>query len=189
MKKLALLFVLITGFAMAQSKKVVSSDIHWWGYKVFKTDASSHDGTLKLKNGHFILKNGKVVGGIFVMDMNSISATDIDESRGKSKLDAHLKNGDFFEVEKYPTAVFKINSVRAGSKAGFNSTVYGRLTLKGKTEMISFPANISYDKGHVSLVSDKFSFDRQKFGVAYKASMQDVVIKDEVDMTVKVSTK
>jgi polyisoprenoid-binding protein YceI len=188
MKKIALLAVLFSGLAFGQTKKVVSSDVHWWGYKLAKTAASSHDGTINLKNGNIVLKNNKVVGGTFVLDMTTISSTDL-QGDMKSKLDGHLKNGDFFEVEKFPTAVYKITSVKPGTKAGFNATVHGNLTVKGKTAAVSFPANITVGKAGVSLVSDKFSFDRQVFGVAYKSSMQDIVIKDDVDMTVKVVAK
>jgi hypothetical protein len=41
----------------------------------------------------------------------------------------------------------------------------------------------------VSLVSEKFSFDRQKFDVAYKSTMQDVFVKDDIEMLVKVTAK
>jgi hypothetical protein len=54
---------------------------------------------------------------------------------------------------------------------------------------VSFPAKITSNKGVVTLESDKFSFDRQKFDVAYKSTMQDVLVKDDVDLKVKVSVK
>jgi hypothetical protein len=31
-KKIALSLVLVSGLAFGQAKKVVSSDVHWWGY-------------------------------------------------------------------------------------------------------------------------------------------------------------
>lgn len=189
MKKLALFAVLVSGILTAQTKKVVKSDIQWWGYKLAKTEASSHYGTLNLKGGEVSVKNNKLVGGTFVLDMTSINTTDL-EGKAKESLDNHLRNGDFFEVEKFPTATYKITSVKAGSKKkGFNATINGKLTLKGKTANVSFPANVAVSKDGVSLVSDKFSFDRQVFGVAYKSAMKDVVIKDEIDLVVKVSTK
>ena len=189
MNKLGLLAVLVSGMLSAQMKKVNKYNIQWWGYKIAKTEASSHYGTLDLKNGEIEVKRGKLMGGSFVLDMNSINSTDL-QGKAKESLDGHLKNGDFFEVEKYPTAVYKITSVSSGSKKkGFNSTVNGQLTLKGKTANVSFPANIIVDKNGVSLVSDKFSFNRQIFGVAYKATIKDVVIKDEIDLVVKIFAK
>ena len=188
MKKVALLAVLVSGLACGQTKKVTSSDVHWWGYKIAKTEASSHDGTVNVKSGNLVVKNGAVVGGTFVLDMTSLTATDL-TGEYQSKLNGHLKNGDFFEVEKFPTATYKITSVKKNTNKDYNFVVNGNLTVKGKTAPVSFPAKITSAKGLVTLESDKFSFDRQKFDVAYKSTMQDVMVKDEVDMKVKISVK
>ncbi|MCT2560916.1 YceI family protein [Chryseobacterium herbae] len=188
MKKIFLLAVVASGLAFGQSKKVVASDVHWWGYKVAKSEASSHEGTVNVKSGDMIMKGNDLVGGSFVLDMTSISATDLSGDY-QQKLNGHLKNGDFFEVEKFPTASFKITSVKKNSDKIYNSLVTGNLTVKGKTNAITFPAKIAYSKGVVSLVSEKFSFDRQKFDVAYKSTMQDVFVKDDIEMLVKVTAK
>jgi polyisoprenoid-binding protein YceI len=188
MKKIFLLAVLAGGLTFGQSKKVVASDVHWWGYKVAKSEASSHDGTVKVKSGDMVMKGNNLVGGSFVLDMTSINATDL-TGEYQQKLNGHLKNGDFFEVEKFPTASFKITSVKKNSDKIYNSLVTGNLTVKGKTNTITFPAKIAYSKGVVSLVSEKFSFDRQKFDVAYKSTMQDVFVKDDIEMLVKVTAK
>jgi polyisoprenoid-binding protein YceI len=188
MKKLLFAAVLVSGLAFGQTKKVVGSDVHWWGYKVAKTEASSHDGTVNVKSGNLIMKGNDVVGGSFVLDMTSINATDL-SGEYQGKLNGHLKNGDFFEVEKFPNATFKITSVKNNSDKIFNKMVTGDLTVKGKTNSITFPAKISNSKGVVSLVSDKFPIDRQKFDVNYKSGAQDVFIKDDIDMLVKVTAK
>ncbi|MFN1217732.1 YceI family protein [Chryseobacterium kwangjuense] len=188
MKKIFLLAVVASGLAFGQSKKVVASDVHWWGYKVAKSEASSHDGTVKVKSGDMVMKGNNLVGGSFVLDMTSINATDL-KGEYQQKLNGHLKNGDFFEVEKFPTATFVITSVKKNSNKIYNSLVTGNLTVKGKSSAITFPAKIAYSKGVVSLVSEKFSFDRQKFDVAYKSTMQDVFVKDDIEMLVKVTAK
>jgi len=188
MKKIFLLAVLASGLVFGQSKKVVASDVHWWGYKVAKSEASSHDGTVKVKSGDMIMKGNNLIGGSFVLDMTSISSTDL-SGEYQQKLNGHLKNGDFFEVEKFPTASFKITSVKKNNDKIYNSLVTGNLTVKGKTNPVTFPAKIAYSKGVVSLVSDKFAFDRQKFDVAYKSTMQDVFVKDDIEMLVKVTAK
>ena len=185
-KKIALSLVLVAGLAFGQTKKVVSSDVHWWGYKLAKTEASSHDGTVNVKSGSVVLKKNQLVGGTFVLDMTSINATDL-QGEYQQKLNGHLKNGDFFEVDKYPTATFKITSVKKGTNG--KSLVSGTLTAKGKTNAVSFPAKISVANGAVSLVSDKFTIDRQKWDIAYKSTMQDVVVKDDIDLVVKVTAK
>ena len=67
--------------------------------------------------------------------------------------------------------------------------IVGNLTAKGKTNPVSFPAKISLNNGVLNFVSDKFSFDRQKFGIAYASAMKDVVVKDEIDMLINVTAK
>ncbi len=185
-KKLSLSLVLVAGLAFGQSKKVVSSDVHWWGYKVVKSEASSHDGTVNVKSGAVTVKNNQLVGGTFVLDMTSISSTDL-QGEYQQKLNGHLKTGDFFEVEKFPTATFKITSVKKGANG--KSIVTGTLTAKGKTNAVSFPATITVDGGFVTFASDKFTIDRQKWDIAYKSTMQDVVVKDDMDLVVKFTAK
>jgi polyisoprenoid-binding protein YceI len=185
-KNLALLFALVVGLAFGQTKKVATSDVHWWGYKLAKTEASSHDGTVNVKSGNVVLKKNQLVGGTFVLDMTSINATDL-QGEYQQKLNGHLKNGDFFEVDKYPTATFKITSVKKGTNG--KSIVSGTLTAKGKTNAVSFPAKISVVKGAVTFTSDKFTIDRQKWDIAYKSTMQDVVVKDDIDLVVKFTAK
>ncbi|SDE47566.1 YceI family protein [Riemerella columbipharyngis] len=190
MKKLALLFVLASGLVFSQTKslKVVSSKINWWGYKVAKTEASSHQGTIDLSSGTVILKNGQLAGGSFVLDMNSINATDL-SGEYQTKLNNHLKNGDFFEVEKYPTGTFKMMLLRKNNKPDFNYIITGNLTLKGSTNAVTFPAKIEVKNGVLTLTSDKFTIDRQKWGVSYKSTMKDIVIKDDIDLQVTLSAK
>ena len=188
MKKVLLLAVLVSGLAFGQTKKVTSSDVHWWGYKIAKTEASSHDGTVNVKSGNLVLKNGAVVGGDFVLDMKSINATDL-SGEYQTKLNDNLKNGDFFEVEKFPTATYKITSVKKNTNKDYNFVVNGNLTVKGKTNVVSFPAKITSANGVVTLESDKFSFDRQKFDVTYQSAMKDVMLKDDIDMKIKVTVK
>ena len=48
-----------------------------------------------------------LVGGQISIDMNSIHTTDM-ETRLNKKLDNHLKDEDFFNVEKFPEATLKI---------------------------------------------------------------------------------
>ena len=188
MKKLALLALVVGNFAFGQTKKVVGSEVNWWGYKIAKTKASSHNGTVNLKSGNIVMKGNQVVGGTFVLDMTSLTSTDL-SGEYQTKLNSHLKTGDFFEVEKYPTATYTITSVKKNDDKIYNYIVNGKLTVKGKTNAVSFPAKISNSKGVVSLVSNKFTFDRQKFDVAYKSTMQDVLVKDDIDMLVKVTAK
>ncbi|QEG25026.1 YceI family protein [Mariniblastus fucicola] len=79
-----------------------------------------------------------------------------------AKLTGHLKNADFFEVEKFPTSSFistKIEATEAGK-----CTVTGDLTLHGETKSISFPATYKFENGGLIFASE-FELDRSMFGM------------------------
>ncbi len=111
MKKIFLLAVLASGLSFGQSKKVVSSDVHWWGYKVAKTESSSHDGTVKVKSGNMIMKGNELVGGDFVLDMNSINATDL-SGEYQGKLNGHLKTEISLKLKNFLQQVSKLHLLR-----------------------------------------------------------------------------
>jgi polyisoprenoid-binding protein YceI len=188
MKKVLLGFVFIGSLISAQTKKVTASDVHWWGYKVIKSEASSHTGDLKMRSGSVVMKGNHIVGGTFLLDMTSINDEDL-TGENKAKLNGHLKTGDFFEVEKYPTASYTITSVTKNNDKMYPYLVKGKLTAKGVTKPVNFPAAISINKGLLSLKSNKFTFNRQDFGIAYQSTMKDVLVKDDVDMQISLKAK
>lgn len=61
------------------------------------------------------------------VEMNSISTNN--EQR-----DAHLRNSDFFEVEKFPQMKFTSTKIEQTDDESFN--LYGNLTLKGVTKPV-----------------------------------------------------
>ena len=185
MKYLLLFATFLTTFAMAQTKTVTTYNIQWWGYKVAKTAASSHTGTLGLQSGSFVVKGKNLIGGTFVFDMNTLTSTDL-KSPTLEKFNSHLKTGDFFETEKFPVATYVITSIQKNANANFPYLVNGNLMVKGITKKVSFPAKITLGN-LLTLESDKFSFNRQDFNVQYQSAMKDVIIKNDIDLQIKVT--
>ena len=54
--------------------------------------------------------------------------------------DGHLRNADFFDVEKYPEITFKSDKVVAKSKEEFD--VHGQLTMHGVTKPVVLPVKL-----------------------------------------------
>jgi len=54
---------------------------------------------------------------------------------GLEMRDNHLKTGDFFDVEKFPTLTFKSTSVKKAK--GNNYTIVGDFTMHGVTKSVS----------------------------------------------------
>lgn len=163
---------------IAGDKKIVKTDeskVVWKGYKV----TGSHEGTINIESGSLIMDNDILTGGEFVIDMNSIIVTDL-EGNGKGKLEGHLKSDDFFGVENHSTAKLVFTEVKATGKNGYDVT--GDLTIKGKTNSVTFTISIYGSKATANL-----KIDRTKYGIEYKSgsffdNLKDKAIYDEFDL-------
>jgi polyisoprenoid-binding protein YceI len=60
---------------------------------------------------------------------------------GFAKFDTHLKSADFFNVEKFPIALFKSTSIRASGSSG--AKVTGLLTIKENSKSITLDVKIN----------------------------------------------
>jgi len=162
---------------VAEKKEVKAdkSKVVWKGYKV----TGSHEGTIAIKSGSLTFDNSKLVGGEFVMDMTTIGSTDL-EGDYKGKLDGHLKSDDFFGVEKYPTATLVFKKVVASGKNAYNVT--GDLTVKGKTNPVSFSISIYGNKATASLKVDRTKYDVRYGSTSFFDNLQDKAIYDEFDL-------
>lgn len=149
-----------------------ASEIHFVGSKV----TGSHDGGFKNFSGSFTVADGALVGTgqKIVIDMNSIWSDN-------DKLTGHLKNEDFFDVEKFPESTFELTGIKPASEGAYE--VSGNLTLIGNTKNITFPASASVAGGRAKIHA-KFDINRKDFGVVY-AGMTDDLIRDEVVIELK----
>lgn len=137
-----------------------ASKVEWEGKKV----AGKHNGELKIQSGTLLLSGNKLAGGTFKLDMNSLSCTDL-EGESAQKLVGHLKNDDFFSVQKYPAADFVITKI-APAAAG-KVAVTGNLTVKGATHPLTFQANVVRSGNTVKAVANNIQVDRTKYDVRY----------------------
>ena len=151
---------------------VAESTVTWKGNK----PTGSHNGVVSIEKGLFDIKDGVLNSGEFVINMNSISCLDLEAGNGKEKLEGHLKNPDFFDVEKFPTAKFVVAS---SETKGGKLHVTGNLTLRGTTKSITIPATVTENEGTATFKSDVFSIDRTDFGVTYSSKKFDAALKDK----------
>lgn len=173
--------VAFTAFAFTNKtveKKEIKTDkskVVWKGYKV----TGSHEGTIAIKSGSLTFDGNKLVGGEFVIDMTTISSTDL-EGEYKGKLDGHLKADDFFGVENHPTSTLVFTKVTASGKNAYNVT--GDLTIKGKTNPITFTISIYGNKATTSLKIDRTKYDIKYGSANFFDGLKDKAIYDEFDL-------
>lgn len=163
-----------------------NSNIDWTGYKVFKSENTSHFGTIKFLEGEIGIKNQKIVSGKFIVDMPSLGNKDlIDSKEASEKLDQHLKSADFFDVEKYPTATFEITKVTSTEQGDYNSILEGNMTIKGITKTVSFNANIKVSDEQISIATEPTNLDRNLFDVKFQSPIENGIIKNEITLQIK----
>ena len=163
----------------------LNSKIEWKGFKILKSDNTSHFGTIKFESGDITVKDGKLESGKFVADMNSLTSVDLkDDAEQLNKLNGHLKSGDFFEVEKFPTASYEITKVSENANGDYNTLLDGNLTIKGITKPAQFNANVTVNNGEVSIATEPKDINREDFGVKFQMPVANGVIKNEVNLQI-----
>jgi len=130
-----------------------SSTIEFIGSKV----TGSQSGSFEKFTGSFTLVDGEPKAGSFTIDMDSTTTA-------KAKLTSHLKNEDFFDVPNHPETKFEVTSFKKNSATSYD--LVGNLTLRGKTNNITFPTQVTQD-GKAVTIQAEFDINRQDFGIAY----------------------
>ena len=123
-----------------------------------------------------------------MIDMRAITNTDL-QGEEQTELLNDLKSVNFFEVRRFPMALFEITKILPYKSEEFNSEIIGNITIKGVRKTISFPANITANDYTIKIESAKFSLNRQDFNIFYKSSLKDLLIKDQIDLQFTVATK
>ena len=106
--------------------------------------------------------------------------------------DAHLRSGDFLELETYPTITFRSTSVRATGDTEFEVT--GDLTIKDVTKSVTVPFEFE------GAATDPFgnlragfegsvAINRKDYGITWNAALETggVLVSDKVTLEFEVS--
>lgn len=133
---------------------VDKSKLDWEGHRFF---GGMHTGNIDLHQGSLNVSDGKLSSGVFQIDMNSMVVTDI-EGEPAERLAAHLKTDDFFDSEKHPYATFRLKHIDyAGDKL---AAIVGDISIRGITQQISFPAEITIEGDQLRAVARGIRVDR-----------------------------
>lgn len=187
-KSFVLLFALFAMVLVASPikpiKKVINvdqSEIAWTASKI----TGKHNGTVKLKSGSITVDANKLIAGSFIMDMPTITVTDL-QGGGKDKLEGHLKSDDFFGIEKFTESTLTITKVSPKGMPG-EFLVNADLTIKGIKQPITFEAKLD-----ANIATAKIKVDRTKFDIKYGSgsffdNLGDKAINDNFDLDVKIA--
>ncbi len=177
MKNLSITIIIILLSINCKAQKVFTfndpkSKFTWTGYASVGTYAPT--GTLKMKMGNVELKEKSIGKAIFEFDMKSLTHENKD-------LESHLKNEDFFDVEKYPKAVFLLEKIT-------DKEASGTLKIKDVKKKISFPITIKKTEKEIRILAT-ININRTDFGIKYNSNsffqnLGDYAIKDNFDFKI-----
>lgn len=122
------------------------SEIMFEGFK----PGGSHVGTFEDWEGYFVVEDGEIIGLYGLIQVDSVKTDN-------ERVDAHLKNDDFFDVPNYPTIEF------TGTLE--NGVMSGPLTFHGRTHDISFPVTLGEESLQAEFVLDTTPFEFKYTGV------------------------
>lgn len=176
---LAVIAIAFMSFTVLKEKqvKVEESTITWTGKKV----TGQHEGTIKLQSGVLNFDGKTLTGGNFAIDMTTINVTDL-EGKGKTNLEGHLKSDDFFGVENHKTAVLQITGAEMQDDKSY--TITGDLTIKGKTNPITFNMAVNGNTASALVKIDRTKYDIKYGSASFFDNLKDKAIYDEFDLNV-----
>jgi polyisoprenoid-binding protein YceI len=119
----------------------------------------------------------------------TIAATSIDT--GTPDRDAHLRSGDFFAVDEFPSITFRSSAVTKKSAQEYDVT--GTLTIRGTSKTITLPVS------HLGSATDpwgnsrigfetEITINRKDFGLNWNAALEagGFLVGDDVKISISI---
>ena len=177
-------FAMVAAFAQTFNVDASKSTLNWKAEKI----TGFHEGTILLKSGTFKVANDKITSGSFVISMTTIADTDLTDAEYNKKLVGHLSSPDFFDVAKFPEAVFTITKPVDLTKAV--TEVHGNLTIKGISKPLTFKTVIKKDGNSLVFNANSIVVDRTVYNIKYGSGtffsdLGDKVIYDQFTLKLK----
>lgn len=192
---LAVVFAVSSMGAMAQNKPMTSTynvdpaatKIVYVGKKV----TGQHTGNVAAKSGNLTLQGEEITGGEIVVDMNSLTSTDITDAETNGKYIGHMKSPDFFDTAKYPESKLVIKNSKKTDKG---LEVSGDLTMIGQTKPVTFLVTDLKKTDSVVTGKSNLTLNRTQWGLKYGSGsffkgLGDKAINDEFTLAIDLTAK
>jgi rhodanese-related sulfurtransferase len=175
-----------------RSIDVAASSVEWNGRNLL----NKHHGRIGLSSGQLEFVGAQLSGGRFVIDMTSIACSDLHGTELHDVLIEHLQSDDFFDVARFPEALYVINAARRveGATPGQpNVEIMGDLTLKGICGPLTFRAVAGVTPDGKAVAQAVLTFDRTRWNVLYGSGryfhrLGMHLVYDLVDLEIKIVT-
>lgn len=159
--------------------------------------------SVEFKVRHMMISNVKGqfkgVTGTLKLDSADLTKSEVEVSTDAASIntndaqrDAHLKSADFFDVEKFPTLIFKSNRITRNQDG--TAKVAGELSIHGVTREVvleveapSAPAKDPWGNTRIG-ISATTRVNRKDFGLTWNAALETggIMVGDEVAITLDI---
>ena len=150
-----------------------------------------HAGSIKFSKGYITLQDTAIYASELTIDMNSLSGKDFEDEESRQNFERDLKNPDFFDVAKYPTATIKLIS---SNDRIYRVKIQSEVTIKGITKELELNVVLGASGDDGLKASGSTVLNRTDFGINYGSgtifdNLGDNIIDDNVpivyDLTLK----
>jgi polyisoprenoid-binding protein YceI len=144
-------------------------------------------GTFKITEGQIVINEANHTASSVTATIDATSLHTREEKR-----DAHLRSGDFFDAEKWPTITFRSQSVQKVNDEKWK--VYGLLKIRDIENAIELDVEEGgeitdpYGKVRRGFTAET-TIDRRDWGLTYNAALETggVMVSDKVKLTLDIS--
>jgi rhodanese-related sulfurtransferase len=172
---------------------LAESRVEWIGRNLL----NKHFGWVDIKSGTLTFDHGALVGGAFVLNMDSLTCGDLKGHELHDVLIAHLVSHDFFDTGLYPEASFVIKGtspISGASPGAPNLSIHGDLQLKGITLPLSFEATTGLTPDGLPAAQAMLAFDRTNWNVLYGSgkffrNLGPHLVNDLIEVQIRVLTE
>ncbi|MBC7714443.1 MAG: YceI family protein [Rhizobacter sp.] len=187
-KNLLLATVLLSSVSVFAKTEAVAVDpaaskIVFLGKKV----TGEHTGEVKIQEGTLSFDGKAFKEANVVVDMTTISNNDLTDKEYNKKFIDHMNSADFFDTAANKTATLKTTKVT--KVKGDTYKVTGDLTIKGKTNPVTFNADVTRAGATAVIKVDRTKYDIKYGSGKFFQGLGDKMINDEFQLTVTLVTK
>jgi polyisoprenoid-binding protein YceI len=123
-----------------------------------------HHGFMMIGSGNLVISAAGASGnGFFTIDMNSMVATDESTPAGNASVNKKLREDNYFNMDKYPTATMNVKQIVPTGKPS-TYKIIGDLTIKGTANPVAFTA-IMITKGNTINATATTTINRLKWHI------------------------
>lgn len=159
---------------------LLKSNINWIATEM--RGLKKRTGKISLSKGYLLIAQQALVGGNFIVDMQTMDVTDVPahETTARKNLIAHLKSVDFFDTDQYPVATLALTNIEKTTNDRLK--ISGDFTIKDVTKNITFFAQQKDNS-----IFSKFTFNRLDWKVAYTGSWAaKTLVDNDIELAIEV---